>query len=176
MTPKDMPHLPSSEPAFAGFRGTAAPCLTLTVNGREHSVVADPTDRLSLVLRDCLGLAGLKQGCLEGECGACTVLVDGEPVNSCLILVFQVQGRSITTVEGLEAPDGTLSPLQKAFVEHGAVQCGYCTPGMVMAAQGLLNRNPSPDEREIRHALGGNLCRCTGFQGIVDAILSQAAL
>ncbi len=149
--------------------------ITLHVNNQDHVLKVAASDRLSGVLRQSLGLTGLKEGCLEGECGACTVLIDGESVNSCLVLAFQVQGKRIVTVEGLETPDGRLSRLQQAFLEKGAVQCGYCTPGMVLAAQGLLNHNPCPDEAEIRHALAGNLCRCTGFQSIVQAVLSVAS-
>jgi len=153
----------------------AAIAITLVVNGQEHALQVRANDRLSHVLRKALDLTGLKEGCLEGECGACTVLIDNEPVNACLVLAFQAEGRKITTVEGLENPDGSLSSLQRAFLDKGAVQCGYCTPGMVMAAKGLLARNAHPDENEIRHALAGNLCRCTGFQSIVKAVKSEAA-
>lgn len=155
--------------------GKATIALGLHVNGREHAVQVRASDRLSHILRDGLSLTGLKEGCLEGECGACTVLIDDEPVNACLVLAFQAEGRKITTIEGLENPDGSLSRLQQAFLDKGAVQCGYCTPGMVMAAKGLLMRNAHPDEAEIRLALAGNLCRCTGFQSIVAAVKSEAA-
>jgi aerobic carbon-monoxide dehydrogenase small subunit len=148
---------------------------TLLVNGQEHKLNVRASDKLSHVLRDALGLTGLKQGCLEGECGACTVLLNDAPVNACLILAFQVDGQKITTIEGQETADGRLSPLQQAFLDHGAVQCGFCAPGMIMAAQGLLGRCPHPDEPEIRRALGGNLCRCTGFQNIVEAVKAVAA-
>ncbi len=147
--------------------------LTLWVNGREVSVVADPLDRLSRILRDRLGLTGLKEGCCEGECGACTVLIDDQPVASCLMLGFQAQGVQITTIEGLEQ-DGVLSGLQQAFLNHGAVQCGYCTPGMIMAAEGHLRAKPDGTRAEIRHALAGNICRCSGFALIVDAVADEA--
>jgi aerobic-type carbon monoxide dehydrogenase small subunit (CoxS/CutS family) len=149
--------------------------LNVTVNGCPRQVEVDPKQRLSCFLREDLGLTGVKEGCREGECGACTVLLDGKPINSCLILAFQTDGRSVTTIEGHAGAHGELSGLQQAFLKHGAVQCGYCTPGMILAVEGLLLANPCPDEAEIRHALAGNLCRCTGFQPIVDAVLSLAA-
>ncbi|MGD0184776.1 MAG: (2Fe-2S)-binding protein [Roseiarcus sp.] len=148
--------------------------IQLTINGRTRAFDVDPRQRLSEFIRETLGLTGLKEGCREGECGACTVLVDDSAVNSCLMLAFQADGRRIVTIEGLKTPEGDLSPLQRAFVDHGAVQCGYCTPGMIMAAEGLLRQNPAPSDAEIRHALAGNLCRCTGFQTIVAAVRSQA--
>jgi carbon-monoxide dehydrogenase small subunit len=125
-------------------------------------------------LRDQLELTGTKVACGEGESGACTVLLDGEPVNSCLVPALKAQDREVMTVEGL-APLGELHPLQKAFVEHGAVQCGYCTPGMLMSAKALLDHNPNPTEDEIRLAISGNLCRCTGYAKIVEAILEASA-
>ena len=143
----------------------------MTVNGEEVVMPVEPSAMLVEVLRDRLELTGTKVACGEGECGACTVLLDGEPVNSCLVPAVKAQGREVTTVEGLAAP-GNLHPLQKAFVEHGAVQCGYCTPGMLMSAQALLDRNPAPTEDEIRLAISGNLCRCTGYAKIVEAISS----
>ena len=143
--------------------------LRLQVNGRERRVEASPTARLSTVLREGLGLTGVKEGCCEGECGACTILIDGEPVVSCLMLAMQAEGRAITTIEGIEAPG-----LQDAFLAAGAVQCGYCTPGMIVAAEGLLRSTPAPSRNEIRHALAGNLCRCTGFETIVDAVALEA--
>ncbi len=149
--------------------------ISLHINGRDRTLKVEATQRLSQVLRNSLGLTGLKEGCCEGECGACTILVDDEPVNSCLVLAFQVRGRRITTIEGLEQPDGTLSPLQQAFLDHGAIQCGYCAPGMVLTGEGLLRRNPNPSDQAIRHALAGNLCRCTGFLNIVKAIKSIAS-
>jgi carbon-monoxide dehydrogenase small subunit len=146
--------------------------LVMMLNGEEVTVQVKPSALLVEVLRDQLELTGTKVACGEGECGACTVLLDGKPVNSCLVPALKVQGREVLTVEGL-APLGELHPLQKAFVEHGAVQCGYCTPGMLMSAKALLDHNPSPSEDEIRLAISGNLCRCTGYAKIVEAI--QAA-
>jgi carbon-monoxide dehydrogenase small subunit len=143
--------------------------LLLTVNGMVHEVETRPTARLLDVLRDQLGLTGTKEGCAEGECGACTVIVDGKAVNSCVMLAVQARGKEILTVEGL-APDGELDLLQQKFVEYGAVQCGYCTPGMLMSAKALLMGNPVPSEQDIRIALAGNLCRCTGYSAIVAAV------
>jgi carbon-monoxide dehydrogenase small subunit len=125
------------------------------------------------MLRDKLALTGTKNGCEAGECGACTVLVDGEPVNSCMMLAVEADGRNILTVEGLAA-EGELNPLQQAFVEHNAVQCGFCTPGMLMTTTALLQRNPHPTEDEIKDALVGNLCRCTGYVRIIQAVQSAA--
>jgi carbon-monoxide dehydrogenase small subunit len=139
------------------------------VNGRPVTAEIDPRQTLLDVLRETLGLTGTKRGCEVGECGACTVLLDGVAVNSCLVLAAQVEGRRITTVEGLAA-GGTLAPLQEAFLEHDAVHCGFCTPGMLMSAQDLLDHHPSPSERDIRVAISGNLCRCTGYVQIVEAI------
>jgi carbon-monoxide dehydrogenase small subunit len=144
--------------------------LTMTLNGEEVTVQVKPSAMLVEVLRDQLELTGTKVACGEGECGACTVLLDGVPVNSCLVPALKAQGREVMTVEGL-APLGELHPLQKAFVEHGAVQCGYCTPGMLMSAKALLDHNPNPTEDEVRLAISGNLCRCTGYAKIVEAIL-----
>ncbi len=143
--------------------------LLLTVNGMAYEVEARPTARLLDVLRDQLGLTGTKEGCAEGECGACTVIVDGRAVNSCVMLAVQARGKKILTVEGL-ADDGELDLLQRKFVEYGAVQCGYCTPGMLMSAKALLLANPVPSEQDIRIALAGNLCRCTGYTAIVAAV------
>jgi len=148
--------------------------LTMTLNGEEVTVQVQPSAMLVEVLRDQLELMGTKVACGEGECGACTVLLDGKAVASCLVPALKVQGREVMTVEGL-APLGELHPLQKAFVEHGAVQCGYCTPGMLMSAKALLNHNPHPTEDEIRLAISGNLCRCTGYAKIVEAILEASA-
>jgi carbon-monoxide dehydrogenase small subunit len=147
--------------------------LTMTLNGEEMTVEVKPSTLLVEVLRDQLELTGTKVACGEGECGACTVLLDGQPVNSCLVPALKAQGREVLTVEGL-APLGELHPLQKTFVEHGAVQCGYCTPGMLMSAKALLDHNPSPTEDEVRLAISGNLCRCTGYAKIVEAILDAS--
>lgn len=143
--------------------------ITLTVNGTEETVQVASNTTLLTLLRERLGLTGSKNGCSAGECGACTVLVNNEPVNACLILAVEVDGAEIVTVEGL-ARDGQLDPLQRSLIEFGAVQCGFCTPGMLITARALLDRNPSPDEGEIKDALRGNLCRCTGYTRIIDAI------
>lgn len=147
--------------------------ITIIVNGQTEELLVPSNMTLLHVLRDQLGLTGTKNGCEAGECGACTVLVDGEPVNSCLALAVEMDGREITTVEGL-SNNGELTPLQQQFVELNAVQCGYCTPGMLMAATALLNRNPKPTEEDIQKALVGNLCRCTGYQRIIDAIMEAS--
>ena len=147
--------------------------LTMKLNGEEVTMPVKPSAMLVEVLRDQLELTGTKVACGEGECGACTVLLDGVPVNSCLVPALKAQGREMMTVEGL-APLGKLHPLQKAFVEHGAVQCGYCTPGMLMSAKALLDHDPHPTEDEVRLAISGNLCRCTGYAKIVEAILDAS--
>jgi carbon-monoxide dehydrogenase small subunit len=149
--------------------------VDFTLNGVRVSVAVEPWMRLLDLLRDGLGLKGTKEGCGEGECGACTVLVDGRAVNACLYPAPEVQDKTVVTIEGLGGASGELSVLQRAFVEAGAIQCGFCTPGMVMAATALLQARPDPDEREIRLALTGNLCRCTGYRQIVDAIRQAAA-
>ncbi len=143
--------------------------LEFTVNGTPRTVPIDPGARLIDVLRDQLDLTGTKEGCGEGECGACTVLLDGVAVNSCLVLALQTRGRQVTTIEGL-AGDGELDALQKAFIQAGAIQCGYCSPGMLMSSKALLLANPHPSEAEIRLAIAGNLCRCTGYDKIVQAV------
>jgi len=148
--------------------------ISVSVNGTERAADVDPRLRLSEFLRQQLDLTGLKEGCREGECGACTVLLDGQPVNSCLVLAFQADRCAIVTIEGLSSADGVPSPLQQAFITHGGVQCGYCTPGMVMAAEGLLRADAAPSEAAIRHGLAGNLCRCTGYQTIVEAVAAEA--
>jgi carbon-monoxide dehydrogenase small subunit len=145
--------------------------IHITVNDKPFDLEVEPNQALLEVIREKFCLTGTKAGCLVGDCGACTVLVDGKPVNSCLILAVQADGKQITTIEGVETPLG-LHPLQNAFVDKGAVQCGYCTPGMILSAKSLLDRNPRADEAEIRRAISGNLCRCTGYQKIVEAILS----
>jgi aerobic carbon-monoxide dehydrogenase small subunit len=147
--------------------------ITFRINGTEREVEAPPMRRALDVLREQLRHTGTKEGCGEGECGACSILVDGEVVNSCLIPVCQLQNVSIITVEGL-ARDGRLDPIQKAFLETGGAQCGICTPGMLMAARALLDLNPRPTRDDIKEAIGGNLCRCTGYVKIIDAI-EQAA-
>ena len=148
--------------------------LTFFVNGEEVSVAVEPTRTLLEVLRDQLSLNGAKEGCGLGECGACTVIVDGRTVNSCIMPALEAQGSKVTTVEGLLGEDGSLSPIQQAFVDNGAVQCGFCTPGMVMSAKALLDENPHPSEDEIRAGLAGNLCRCTGYTQIVKAVQAAA--
>ena len=146
----------------------------LTVNGVEHELSTEPRKTLLAVLRDQLQLTGTKEGCSTGDCGACTVLLDGQPVTSCLVLGVEADGREITTVEGV-SENGKLHPLQKAMVGLGGVQCGFCTPGIVVSAFALLNGNTKPTEREIRQALAGNLCRCTGYTKIVDAVQKAAS-
>jgi aerobic-type carbon monoxide dehydrogenase small subunit (CoxS/CutS family) len=148
--------------------------LELTVDGVGLAAVVDPDRTLLRVLRDDLGRTGTKEGCDDSECGACMVLVDGRPVNSCSYLALQAAGRSITTVEGLAGPNGELHPLQRAFLEAGGIQCGFCTPGMLVSAVALLEADPDPSEDEIRDALAGNLCRCTGYQPIVQAVQRAA--
>jgi len=145
--------------------------IHITVNDKPFDLEVEPNQTLLEVIRETLCLTGTKAGCLVGDCGACTVLVDGKPVNSCLMLAVQADGKQVATIEGVETPQG-LHPLQTAFVDKGAIQCGYCTPGMILSAKGLLDRNPRADETEIRQAISGNLCRCTGYQKIVEAILS----
>jgi carbon-monoxide dehydrogenase small subunit len=145
-----------------------------SVNGERHSVDIEPRRTLADALREDLGLTGTHVGCEHGVCGACTVLVDGEPVRACLMLAVQADGSSVTTVEGMAADDGTLHPLQEAFCDHHGLQCGFCTPGMLMSALDLLHRNPCPDRKRIRDELSGNICRCTGYVGIVDAVAAAA--
>ena len=147
--------------------------ITLIVNGQKEELLVPSNMTLLHALRDGLGYTGTKNGCEAGECGACTVLVGGEPVNSCLVLAVELDGREITTIEGL-ASNGKLTPLQEKFAELNAVQCGYCTPGVLMAATALLNRNPQPTEKNIQEALVGNLCRCTGYQRIIDAVIAAS--
>ncbi|MCU0580533.1 MAG: (2Fe-2S)-binding protein [Desulfobacterota bacterium] len=148
--------------------------LAFQLNGRAVKVSIAPDTLLVDLLRHVLGLKGTKIGCREGECGACTVLLDGQPVNSCILPALKVQGRSVVTIEGLTRADGSLDSLQQAFIETGAVQCGFCTPGMILNAKALLAENPKPDEAEIRRALSGVLCRCTGYQKIVQAVREAA--
>jgi carbon-monoxide dehydrogenase small subunit len=145
--------------------------ITLTVNGELERAVVPSNMTLLQMLRERLALTGTKNGCAAGECGACTVLLNGEPVNSCMVLAVECDGASIVTVEGL-ADDGRLDPVQEAIVEQGGVQCGFCTPGILISARALLNRNPHPGDTEIREALVGNLCRCTGYLRIIEAVKS----
>lgn len=145
--------------------------LSLTVNGEHIESKIRPNMTLQKFLYHKLGLTGTKEGCGIGKCGACTVLVDGKAVKSCLVLALQVRGKNVRTIEGLAQGD-TLDPVQKAFIENGAIQCGYCSAGMIMAGKALLNENPNPSEQDVRHALSGNLCRCTGYHKIVKAVLS----
>ncbi len=145
--------------------------IRITVNGQPVELAVEPYRTLLDALRDDLELTGAKKGCDRGDCGGCTVLLDGKPVTSCMMLAVQADGCAITTIEGLRT-DGRLHPLQQAFVDHGAVQCGFCTPGMVLAAVALLNENPHPTEAQVRDAIAGNLCRCTGYAKIVDAVMA----
>ncbi|MBI5444929.1 MAG: (2Fe-2S)-binding protein [Deltaproteobacteria bacterium] len=147
--------------------------IHFVLNGRPVTAEVDPSRTLLWLLRERFDLTGAKEGCGVGECGACTVLLDGEAVNACLLLAGKVQGRSVTTVEGLGGPEA-LHPLQKAFLEKHAVQCGFCTPGMLLSAKALLDRTPRPTREEIRTALSGNLCRCTGYTQIVEAVFTAS--
>lgn len=147
--------------------------IELQVNGEPYQVTVKPSESLLHVIRERLGLIGTKNGCSVGECGACTVLIDGMPVRSCLVLAVAARGKRITTIEGL-ARGGELHPLQKAFVDYGAIQCGFCTPGMILSACALLSENPTPNEEEIKEALAGNLCRCTGYTKVLEAVKAVA--
>jgi len=147
--------------------------LTLQVNGQPYPTVVAPSDTLLDALRGKLGLTGTKKGCNVGDCGVCTVLVDGEPMNSCLLLAAEMEGKEITTIEGL-ADNGKLSAMQRAFVEEGGIQCGFCTPGTVISATALTYKNPDPTDDEIKQALAGNLCRCTGYHDIIRAVRRAA--
>ncbi len=148
--------------------------IIVDVNGRRHETEIESRLHLGDLLRNVLGLTGTHLGCEHGACGACTVLVDGEAVRSCLMLAAQADGTEVTTIEGLAAADGTLSPLQEAFRTHHALQCGFCTPGVLTSLTAFLSNNPDPSERAVREALSGNICRCTGYQPIVDAALDAA--
>jgi carbon-monoxide dehydrogenase small subunit len=143
--------------------------ITFTLNGTAETALVRSHTTLLTFLREGLGLTGAKNGCATGECGACTVLLNGEPVNACLVLAVEVDGVDITTVEGL-SQDGQLKPLQQAFIDHTGTQCGFCTPGILISARALLNRNPTPTEDDIKDALRGNLCRCTGYKRIIEAV------
>ena len=181
------PALDSAEPPKTGADAAATPAaqqlpavpttpVTLTVNGATHRVDAQDRWTLNELLRDHLGLIGSKIGCNRGECGACTVLLDGEPVYSCSTLAVWADGRNVVTVEGLEGDDGEVSVLQQAFMEHNAPQCGFCTPGQLISATALLERNDSPTTREVQEALVGNLCRCSNYNAIVEAVMAAAAV
>ena len=149
--------------------------IELTVNGENYEVAIEPWRTLLEVLRDTLNLTGTKEACGKGDCGACTVLLDGKTVNSCLILAIEAQGKSILTIEGL-AHNGQLDPLQQSFINHGAIQCGFCSPGMIMAAKALLDKNPQPSADEVKESISGNLCRCTGYTKIIEAILAASKI
>lgn len=148
--------------------------LSFTLNGSPADVIVTPTETLLDVLREKLGVTGPKRGCDDGDCGTCTVLINGEPVRSCLTIALTVQGKEVLTVEGLSV-NGDLHPLQKAFHEHGAFQCGFCTPGMLMSAKALLDSNPDPSRDEIRYYMSGNLCRCGSYEEVIEAIQAVAA-
>ncbi len=147
--------------------------ITLKVNNLSYTVPVEPDETLLTLLREKLDITSPKRGCEMGECGACTVIMNGKTVNSCLVLAIECEGADILTVEGL-SNNGNLHPLQKAFIDKGAVQCGFCTPGMLMSAKALLDENPNPTEHDVREAIAGNLCRCTGYKPIVDAVLDVA--
>ena len=149
--------------------------ITLRVNGEEYEAAVFPNRTLLEVLRENLALTGTKEGCDDGVCGTCTVLLDGKPVRACLLLAIQARGREITTIEGL-AEGERLHPIQQAFIDHGAIQCGYCTPGMILAAKALLEETARPTDQEIKRAISGNFCRCTGYNKIVEAIGSLAGM
>jgi aerobic carbon-monoxide dehydrogenase small subunit len=147
--------------------------LSFTLNGRVHELDVEPHELLLDVVRDRLGLTGAKRSCDVQVCGACTLLVDGRPVSACTTLAFEVRGCSVLTIEGL-AENGKLHPLQQAFIEHGGFQCGFCTPGMILAAKALLDENPAPSEAELKHFMHGNICRCTGYKKIIESIMAAA--
>lgn len=149
--------------------------VSATVNGDAVEFLADPRETLLDCLRDHLGLTGSKEGCGTGDCGACSVLLDGRLVCSCLVLGVEAEGKRVETIEGLAEPGGALHPLQRKFIEHAALQCGFCTPGILVASKALLERNPDPTEEEVRYWLAGNLCRCTGYDKIVRAVMDAAA-
>jgi carbon-monoxide dehydrogenase small subunit len=147
--------------------------ITTSINGEDVEFLCEPRQSLLEVLRETLGLMGAKEGCNNGNCGSCNVILDGKLVNSCLVLGVEIQGRNVTTIEGIATPDG-LHPLQQKFIEHAALQCGYCTPGFIVASKALLDENPDPSEHEVREWLAGNLCRCTGYDRIIRAVLDAA--
>jgi carbon-monoxide dehydrogenase small subunit len=162
-------------PAYSRLASVGAIGTTLLVNGVEHALEIEPRTLLVHALRDDLGLTGTKIGCDTSQCGACTVLLDGRAVKSCSLLAVQVEGRAVTTIEGI-ANDGELHPVQQAFREHHGLQCGFCTPGMILASIDLLERDPQPDADTVRHALSGNLCRCTGYHSIVESVQAVGAV
>ena len=147
--------------------------VSFVLNGKDVTCVVEPRATLLRTLR-AIGVTSVKRGCEEGECGTCTVLLDGIPQKSCMLLTYEAEGRSVMTAEGLVAPDGTLHPIQQAFIDEGAIQCGFCTPGMVLVVYALLNSNPEPTDAEIKSYLSGNLCRCTGYDGIFRAVRKAA--
>jgi carbon-monoxide dehydrogenase small subunit len=149
-----------------------AQTISFRLNNDDFSLEVQDHWTLLHLLREELGLTGTKEGCGSGECGACTVIIDGSAINACLYFAAEIDGKNVLTIEGLAAPDGTLHPLQQAFVEKGGIQCGFCSPGMILAAKALLDENPNPSEEEIKHALAGNLCRCTGYAQIIDSVKS----
>ena len=148
--------------------------LSFTLNGRLQELDVEPHELLLDVVRERLGLTGAKRSCDVQVCGACTLLIDGRPVSACTTLAFEVRGRSVLTIEGLAEKDGKLHPLQAAFIEHGGFQCGFCTPGMILAAKALLDENPAPNETELKHFMHGNICRCTGYKKIIESIMAAA--
>lgn len=148
--------------------------LSFTLNGRLQELDVEPHELLLDVVRDRLCLTGAKRSCDVQVCGACTLLVDGRPVSACTTLAFEVRGRSVLTIEGVAEKDGKLHPLQEAFIEHGGFQCGFCTPGMILAAKALLDENPAPSEVELKHFMHGNICRCTGYKKIIESIMAAA--
>jgi aerobic-type carbon monoxide dehydrogenase small subunit (CoxS/CutS family) len=150
--------------------------ISYTLNGRLQEVDVEPHELLLDVVRDRLGMTGAKRSCDDQVCGACSLLVDGRPVSACTTLAFEVRDLSVMTIEGLADPDVKLHPLQEAFIEHGGFQCGFCTPGMILAAKALLDENPSPTEAELKHFMHGNICRCTGYKKIIESIMAAAKL
>jgi carbon-monoxide dehydrogenase small subunit len=149
--------------------------IELHVNGTTEEVCVEPWWTLARALREELGLTGTKVGCGNGDCGACTVIIEGKTVRSCIYPVMKAQGKEITTIEGISGPNGTLHPLQQAFIDHFAIQCGYCTPGMIMSAKAMLDENPHPKESEIKEGLRGNICRCTGYNKILEAVMAVSS-
>ena len=148
--------------------------VSFILNGQPQEMEVEPHELLLDVIRERMGLTGVKRSCDVQVCGACTLLVDGRPVSACTTLAFEVRGRSVLTIEGLAEEDGKLHPLQEAFIEHGGFQCGFCTPGMILAAKALLDENPNPSEDELKHFMHGNICRCTGYKKIIESIMAAA--